>query len=205
VRLYPTGVPGVARKGGLSYAEFLRARPRRSLPDCNPLTGNQAEESDRDEMSCACSWVSRVFWPLYFYTCDCILLSMNIHKLSGHGRHPMAQDAGQASSCKDSYYRAMHTGIFLAGDVTIVQRHRPYGNALSNCGMQERYTTGTRRAAVLRPALHAYAGRPAARRCGGRTALGNAPQERQREIMKFITENGECLARVRDQRPAPDG
>jgi len=28
------------------------------------------------------------------------------------------------------------------------------------------------------------------------TALGNAPQERQREIMKFITENGECLARV---------
>ena len=28
------------------------------------------------------------------------------------------------------------------------------------------------------------------------TALGNAPQERQREIMKFITENGESLARV---------
>ena len=28
------------------------------------------------------------------------------------------------------------------------------------------------------------------------TALGNAPHERQREIMKFITENGECLARV---------
>jgi hypothetical protein len=28
------------------------------------------------------------------------------------------------------------------------------------------------------------------------TALGNAPQERQREIMKFITANGESLARV---------
>src|SRR5258708_21617353 len=28
------------------------------------------------------------------------------------------------------------------------------------------------------------------------TALGHAPQERQREIMKFITENGEWLARV---------
>ena len=28
------------------------------------------------------------------------------------------------------------------------------------------------------------------------TALGNAPQERQREIMKFITEHGEILARV---------
>jgi hypothetical protein len=28
------------------------------------------------------------------------------------------------------------------------------------------------------------------------TALGNAPQERQREIMSFITENGELLARV---------
>jgi hypothetical protein len=28
------------------------------------------------------------------------------------------------------------------------------------------------------------------------TALGNAPQERQREIMGFITENGERLARV---------
>ena len=28
------------------------------------------------------------------------------------------------------------------------------------------------------------------------TALGNAPHERQREIMRFITENGETLARV---------
>jgi len=28
------------------------------------------------------------------------------------------------------------------------------------------------------------------------TALGNAPQERQREIMRFITEHGERLARV---------
>lgn len=28
------------------------------------------------------------------------------------------------------------------------------------------------------------------------TALGNAPHERQKEIMKFITENGERLARV---------
>jgi hypothetical protein len=28
------------------------------------------------------------------------------------------------------------------------------------------------------------------------TALGNAPHERQREIMKFITEQGEKLARV---------
>jgi len=37
------------------------------------------------------------------------------------------------------------------------------------------------------------------------TALGNAPQERQREIMKFITENGECLARVATSGLAPDG
>jgi len=28
------------------------------------------------------------------------------------------------------------------------------------------------------------------------TALGNTPHERQREIMRFITENGEKLARV---------
>jgi hypothetical protein len=28
------------------------------------------------------------------------------------------------------------------------------------------------------------------------TALGNTPQERQRQIMAFITENGERLARV---------
>ena len=28
------------------------------------------------------------------------------------------------------------------------------------------------------------------------TALGNAPQERQREIMRFITEHGERLARM---------
>jgi hypothetical protein len=28
------------------------------------------------------------------------------------------------------------------------------------------------------------------------TALGNAPHERQRDIMRFITENGERLARV---------
>jgi len=28
------------------------------------------------------------------------------------------------------------------------------------------------------------------------TALGNAPQDRQKDIMKFITTNGESLARV---------
>jgi len=36
------------------------------------------------------------------------------------------------------------------------------------------------------------------------TALGNAATERQREIMKFITENGELPARVATNGPAPD-
>ncbi len=37
------------------------------------------------------------------------------------------------------------------------------------------------------------------------TALGNAPQERQREIMKFITEHGERLARVATSGLATSG
>jgi len=61
--------------------------------------------------------------------------------------------------------------------------------------MQERCATGARGAAAVRAALHACAGNQLlgdARE----TALGNAPHERQREIMKFITEHGEILARV---------
>ena len=36
----------------------------------------------------------------------------------------------------------------------------------------------------------------AARACAARPLSGNAPQERQREILQFITEHGERLARV---------
>ena len=46
---------------------------------------------------------------------------------------------------------------------------------------------------VLHFTLSLEAGCAAMRR---ETALGNAPNERQREIMKFITDNGELLARV---------
>ena len=46
---------------------------------------------------------------------------------------------------------------------------------------------------VLHFTLSLEAGCSAMRR---ETALGNTPHERQREIMRFITENGETLARV---------
>jgi hypothetical protein len=46
---------------------------------------------------------------------------------------------------------------------------------------------------VLHFTLSLEAGCAAMRR---ETALGNTPHERQREIMRFITENGETLARV---------
>ena len=70
--------------------------------------------------------------------------------------------------------------------------------------MQERSATGTRRAAVLRPALHAYAGdqllRDAAGDSAGQRATGTAA--RNHEV--HHGERGMPGARS-DKRPAPDG
>jgi len=98
----------------------------------------------------------------------------------------------------------MHTDFPRRGCNLIVQRHRPYGTPcqIAGCKNDTPPALAERRFCVLHFTLTLETSCSEMRR---ETALGNAPQERQREIMKFITENGECLAARRDQRPAPDG
>src|SRR5437879_12132615 len=67
------------------------------------------------------------------------------------------------------------------------------GCQISGCKNDVPPALAEQRLCVLHFTLSLEAGCSEMRR---ETALGNAPQERQREIMKFITEHGERLARV---------
>src|SRR5579859_3665433 len=89
----------------------------------------------------------------------------------------------------------MATGFSEQGMLLIVCAHGSHGNNLPNRWMQERLAPGTRRAEVVRAALYPGSGNQL-RGNAPRDRAGNAPQERQREIMRFITEHGERLARV---------
>ena len=64
---------------------------------------------------------------------------------------------------------------------------------ISGCKIEAPQAIAEQRLCVLHFTLSLEASCAEMRR---ETALGNAPQDRQREIMRFITENGERLARV---------
>src|SRR2546421_10541601 len=77
----------------------------------------------------------------------------------------------------------------------MVQRHRPMETSCQTTGCKNDTppALAEQRLCVLHFTLTLETSCSEMRR---ETALGNAPQERQREIMKFITEHGEPLARV---------
>src|SRR6059036_481154 len=77
----------------------------------------------------------------------------------------------------------------------VFQRHRPMGTScqIAGCKNDTPPALTEQRLCVLHFTLALETSCSEMRR---ETALGNAPQERQREIMKFITERGEILARV---------
>ena len=77
----------------------------------------------------------------------------------------------------------------------MVQRHRPMETSCQTTGCKNDTppALAEQRLCVLHFTLTLESSCSVMRR---ETALGNAPQERQREIMKFITEHGERLARV---------
>jgi hypothetical protein len=85
--------------------------------------------------------------------------------------------------------------IFRAGDVTYLSTADPMGTncQISGCKNEAPPALVEQKLCVLHFTLSLEASCSEMRR---ETALGNAPQDRQREIMKFITEHGERLARV---------
>lgn len=91
--------------------------------------------------------------------------------------------------CPDSHW------IFGAGNVTYRVRHAPMGTTCQTAGCKNDSppALAEQKLCVLHFTLALETSCGEMRR---ETALGNAPQERQREIMRFITEHGERLARV---------
>ena len=85
--------------------------------------------------------------------------------------------------------------IFGAGNVTYRVRHGPMGTTcqIAGCKNDSPPALAEQKLCVLHFTLALETSCGEMRR---ETALGNAPQERQREIMRFITEHGERLARV---------
>src|SRR5208282_1436228 len=93
----------------------------------------------------------------------------------------------------DSQHPADDCWIFCCESVT--NRSSPFyadDRTVPYRGMQARCAGRPGRRQALHPAFYAVAGSELRRE----TALGNTPHERQREIMRFITEHGERLARV---------
>src|ERR1700731_3159465 len=145
-------------------------------------------------MSCACSWVSRAYGPLFLYTL--LHTPVNgIHKLFRAWRR--SNGAGRRA--------ASHVRFVLPARCTLDFPRRGCNLSFSAIGLMGTScqiagckndtppALAERRFCVLHFTLTLETSCSEMRRG---TGLGNAPQERQREIMKFITENGECLARV---------
>jgi hypothetical protein len=90
---------------------------------------------------------------------------------------------------------AMRTGFSPLGMLLIVLRHGPMGTTcqIAGCKNDSPPALAEQKLCVLHFTLALETSCGEMRR---ETALGNAPQERQREIMRFITEHGERLARV---------
>jgi len=132
---------------------------------------------------------------MLFYTGDCILLSIPCGIFLPAATFGKDRDQGGAPHVDSQHLRKAYW-IFRAGDVTyrLGQYHGSHGNALPDFGLQERSAAGYCGAAALRPALYALAGGKlrgdAARRRSERSPGSPA------DIMRFITENGERLARV---------
>ena len=95
MRLYQPEFLEVARKGGLSHAEFLRGQPAAQLfLISNPLIGHQAEDLTVTKSLVRVHGYRGHIAPVFLYTL--LHTPVNeIHKLSGHGGCPMARDAEQ--------------------------------------------------------------------------------------------------------------
>lgn len=100
-----------------------------------------------------------------------------------------------SESCKIRSTRAMCTGFSARGVLLIEKRHGLMGTPcqIAGCKNDSPPALAEQKLCVLHFTLALETSCAEMRR---ETALGNAPQERQREIMKFITEHGERLARV---------
>jgi len=97
--------------------------------------------------------------------------------------------------CKIQRTREKRAGFSALGMLLIEQRQKLMGTPcqIAGCKNDAPPALEEQRLCVLHFTLALETSCGEMRR---ETALGNAPQERQREIMRFITEHGERLARV---------
>src|SRR5258708_40367827 len=98
---------------------------------------------------------------------------MDFTNFSGPGRRPIARDGAEASHVR--FAPSARCALdFPRRGCTLSFSAISHGNVLPNRGMQERHATGTRRAAAVRPALHAYAGEQLLRDAAGGRAWASA-------------------------------
>lgn len=128
---------------------------------------------------------------MYFYTVECILMSMGICEIPAVSRMPR----GNRKSCTIRSTREMRAGFSARGMLLIefAAGHMGISCQIAGCKSEAPPALAEQKLCVLHFTLALETSCGEMRR---ETALGNAPQERQREIMKFITEHGERLARV---------
>jgi len=98
-------------------------------------------------------------------------------------------------SCNIRSIAEKRTGFSAPGMLRIVKYHGAMGTPcqIPGCKNEAPPALAEQKLCVLHFTLSLEASCAEMRR---ETALGNAPQDRQREIMRFITEHGERLARV---------
>jgi hypothetical protein len=106
------------------------------------------------------------------------------------------KNRGPGHGCKIRTTGATNAGFPAVNIVTYqIAPLRPMGTRCQTAGCKNDSPPALveHQVCVLHFTLSLEAGCSAMRR---ETALGNTPHERQREILRFITENGETLARV---------
>ena len=133
---------------------------------------------------------------MYFYTTDCILLSTHFGLFfAGCRPEEKSKDkphhvlfAARAGSVLDFLRRGCNLSSRAIPQVPMATPCQ-----ISGCKNETPQALAEQRLCVLHFTLSLEASCAEMRR---ETALGNAPQDRQRDILRFITENGERLARV---------
>src|SRR5258708_37152697 len=129
---------------------------------------------------------------------------MDFKNLSGRGSRVIARDGGEASHVTFALPARCALDFSRRGCNLSFSTIVPMGSScqITGCKNDTPPALAEQRFCVLHFTLTLETGCSEMRR---ETALGNAPQERHRANIKFITENGERLARAATSRLQPAG
>ena len=178
----------IAREGGLGDAEALLCEaPAEFFLIANVLATDEAK--DLSVAKCFSeSHKNAAKSPLYFYTFRCIFLSNGFLHFLGRGAPGRLCTMRTISSLCSGFSRRDEVTYSTAKKVHMATQCKAPG-----CKGTAPPALEEQQLCVLHYTLALEGTCGEMRR---ETALGNAPQDRQREIMKFLTESGERLARV---------